>query len=90
MKMKVKFLKPKGLYELHTAEGVYLQYYKNIIAFKGEKIVELGENFDSSRNSMKYLKQFLGFGIVDIRKNIMSGKWKLNLKLGEELWNTMK
>lgn len=87
--MKIKFLEPKALAEIHTSVGTYLQHYDSIVAYipsyGTDRTIELGEDFEYSRTTMKHLRHFLGCGIAETRKNIESGKWKLNPNLGEEL-----
>jgi hypothetical protein len=86
-KMKIKFLKPKALVEIYTRHGVYLQHYNSIVAFRPEygtdRTIEIGEDWNYSRTTMKHVGHFLNSNAAEIRKNIAVSKWKLNTSLGD-------
>jgi hypothetical protein len=87
--MRIKFLEPKALAKIYTTHGVYLQHYDSIVAFKPgyetDRTIELGEDWNYSRTTMKHVNQFLNSDTAKTRKNIASGKWKLNASLGDSL-----
>ena len=66
-------------FEIYTDEGRYFQSYNSIIAF----IDNNGKTFldeyywDYSKTTGKYRNIFLNEGIVETRKKIKSGEYKL-------------
>lgn len=87
--MKIKFLDSKALAEIYTINGTYLQHYDSIVAFKPSfgtnRTIELGEDWDYSRSTMKFAGRFLNSNAAEIRKNIEKSKWNINTKLGSEV-----
>ena len=66
-------------FEIDTQEGRYFQSYRSIIAFKDNKGQVFLDDYywDYSRTTGKYRNIFLGEGIVETRKKIKSGEYKL-------------
>ena len=66
-------------FEIYTDEGKYFQSYRSIIAFKDNKGQVFLDDYywDYSRTTGKYRNIFLGEGIVETRKKIKSGEYKL-------------
>jgi hypothetical protein len=63
-------------FEIRTAEGVWLQSYETIIAFRDRATgkVTLDNDWNYSRTTTKYLSQFLnGTNTAEIRTKIESG-----------------
>ena len=65
--------------EIYTDEGKYFQSYRSIIAFKDNKGQVFLDDYywDYSRTTGKYRNIFLNEGIVETRKKIKSGEYKL-------------
>ena len=66
-------------FEIDTQKGRYFQSYRSIIAFidnKGQVFLD-DYYWDYSRTTGKYRNIFLGEGIVETRKKIKSGEYKL-------------
>ena len=66
-------------FEIYTDEGKYFQSYRSIIAFinnKGQVFLD-DYYWDYSRTTGKYRNIFLNEGIVETRKKIKSGEYKL-------------
>lgn len=66
-------------YRIWTADGVYFQSYRTLIAFApyiGKKVLDIND-WDYSRTTMKYLNEFLGHNVAETRKRIKSGEYKL-------------
>ena len=85
MKVKVyNMTSPNGnkvanQFEIYTSKGRYFQSYNSIIAFidnNGKKFLD-DYYWDYSRTTSKYRNMFLGEGIVETRKKIKSGEYKL-------------
>ena len=66
-------------FELYTDKGRYFQSYRSIIAFKDNKGQVFLDDYywDYSRTTGKYRNIFLNEGIVETRKKIKSGEYKL-------------
>ena len=66
-------------FEIYTDEGKYFQSYRSIIAFKDNKGQVFLDDYywDYSRTTGKYRNIFLNEGIVETRKKIKSGEYKL-------------
>ncbi len=59
-----------------------LQSYESRVAIKyADGSIELGNDWDYGRTTMKYVGQFLGSNAKEIRENIKTGMWKLNTEL---------
>ena len=66
-------------FEIYTSKGKYFQSYNSIIALvdnKGQVFLD-DYHWDYSRTTGKYRNIFLGEGIVETRKKIKSGEYKL-------------
>jgi len=66
-------------FEINTQKGRYFQSYRSIIAFidnKGQVFLD-DYYWNYSRTTGKYRNIFLGEGIVETRKKIKSGEYKL-------------
>ena len=66
-------------FELYTDKGRYFQSYRSIIAFinnKGQVFLD-DYYWDYSKTTGKYRNIFLNEGIVETRKKIKSGEYKL-------------
>ena len=66
-------------FEIYTDEGKYFQSYRSIIAFKDNKGQVFLDDYywDYSKTTGKYRNIFLNEGIVETRKKIKSGEYKL-------------
>ncbi len=66
-------------FEIYTDEGKYFQSYRSIIAFKDNKGQVFLDDYywDYSKTTGKYRNLFLNEGIVETRKKIKSGEYKL-------------
>jgi hypothetical protein len=66
-------------FEIFTDKGKYFQSYQSIIVFKDNKGQVFLDDYywDYSRTTGKYRNIFLGEGIVETRKKIKSGEYKL-------------
>jgi len=66
-------------FEIYTDEGRYFQSYRSIIVFKDNKGQVFLDDYywNYSRTTGKYRNIFLGEGIVETRKKIKSGEYKL-------------
>ena len=66
-------------FEIYTSKGKYFQSYRSIIAFKDNKGQVFLDDYywDYSKTTGKYRNLFLGEGIVETRKKIKSGEYKL-------------
>lgn len=66
-------------FEIYTNEGKYFQSYRSIIAFKNNKGQVFLDDYywDYSRTTGKYRNIFLNESIVETRKKIKSGEYKL-------------
>ena len=85
MKLKVyNMTSPNGnkvanQFEIYTDKGKYFQSYRSIIAFVNNKGQVFLDDYywDYSKTTGKYRNMFLGEGIVETRKKIKSGEYKL-------------
>ena len=66
-------------FEIYTDEGKYFQSYRSVIAFKDNKGQVFLDDYywNYSRTTSKYRNIFLNEGIVETRKKIKSGEYKL-------------
>jgi hypothetical protein len=77
-------MKPKAnilgtnVIELDTDEGVYLQSYRTIVAFRprGGGVVLDGRHWDYSVTTAKHVSQWLQTTSKDIRKRIADGTYQ--------------
>jgi len=59
-----------------------LQSYDSTVAVKyADGTVELGADWNYSKTTMKFVKQFLDSNAANTRKQIEKGAWKLNTEL---------
>jgi len=79
--LRVEHLAPNQ--SIITAEGnQVLQSYESTVAVKyADGSVELGQDWEHSRTTMKYVGQFLDSNAANTRKQIKNGAWKLNTEL---------
>ena len=61
-------------------EQIFTSYGSKIAKIEGTKVT-IGRDFEYSRTTQKYLKQFLGVPIATTRKNIKSGLWEFDENL---------
>jgi hypothetical protein len=67
-------------FKIYTENGVYLQSYESIIAFKpygSGSIILDAEKWDYSKTTGKYLNQFLGEFKKDTQRKIYNGTYML-------------
>ena len=82
--MKVRIVS-NNCVEIVTAEGVYLQSYRTVVAkVSGGEEVTLDPNWDCSTTTTKHVTKFLNERPKEIRDKLMSGEYIIS-DLNKEL-----
>ena len=71
---------------VYSTEGVYFISYQSVIAFKPINSITkyIGNDYDYSRTTMRYLQKFLGHDIKETRKRLEAGVYKKLTKEQEQ------
>ena len=66
---------------INVGDSQILQSYNSVVAIKTGNTVELSPDWEYSKTTMKFVKQFLDSPAAETRKKIASKEWKINPEL---------